>query len=445
MLGLEFSELVLLVGTNPLPNYVVAKYFIENNSKLKNIWLVHSEKIEGYQNGTLKFAENIEKVIKGQYGNKYNMRPVALSDVSSSKAIENDIRNKFLNQINNRHEVHLNYTGGTKAMSVHVYRILEKALRHKCTFSYLDARDYKIKFDNEEFITDDLRKQITISSPELMKLHGYDDGGSDDNPDWPEAVEYFKYLIDTDRLPVYLEWAKKVLNKYYYNNKGKFINKKNSFLKHNCLVNENQKLDIEKMKKIRQEFKKDTPTEVFELLKRIPAEHSLLDDDNQMWLPDMNTSNKEFENRLKKSIEDFLHGKWLESYVYSVMQKNFNQSDFDKKLNTIERSRKPKIEKNFEIDLIVLNGYQLCGISCTTMQNSGSKMKGFEVLHRVNQFGGEESKAILITCAPDKTARQIQKDLATVTGSLEDKLLVIGVEKLKEDLLWQEIKKHIWG
>ena len=40
----NFEDLILLVGTNPLPNYVVAKYFLLNNPNLKTIWLVHSEK-----------------------------------------------------------------------------------------------------------------------------------------------------------------------------------------------------------------------------------------------------------------------------------------------------------------------------------------------------------------------------------------------------------------
>ncbi len=36
----NFENLVLLVGTNPLPNYVVGKHFLMNNPDLKKIWQV---------------------------------------------------------------------------------------------------------------------------------------------------------------------------------------------------------------------------------------------------------------------------------------------------------------------------------------------------------------------------------------------------------------------
>lgn len=40
---MSFEHLILLIGTNPLPNYVVAEYFLKNNPDLKTVWLVYSE------------------------------------------------------------------------------------------------------------------------------------------------------------------------------------------------------------------------------------------------------------------------------------------------------------------------------------------------------------------------------------------------------------------
>lgn len=48
-MGKHFSDLVLLVRTNPLPNYVVAKYFIKSNPHLRNIWLVYSERPKAFR------------------------------------------------------------------------------------------------------------------------------------------------------------------------------------------------------------------------------------------------------------------------------------------------------------------------------------------------------------------------------------------------------------
>ena len=63
---MEFTDLILLIGTNPLPNYVVAKHFLENNPLLQRIWLVHSEETR-YQAGTSFQAKNLEKVLEEQY------------------------------------------------------------------------------------------------------------------------------------------------------------------------------------------------------------------------------------------------------------------------------------------------------------------------------------------------------------------------------------------
>jgi len=60
---MDFEHLVLLMGTNPLPNYVVAEYFLTHNRKLENIWLVHSERF-GRQEGTLTQAENLESILR---------------------------------------------------------------------------------------------------------------------------------------------------------------------------------------------------------------------------------------------------------------------------------------------------------------------------------------------------------------------------------------------
>lgn len=58
-----FTDLILLIGTNPLPNYIAAKYFLDNHSDLKNIWLIYSE-VAQFQHSTKEFADNIKKVLE---------------------------------------------------------------------------------------------------------------------------------------------------------------------------------------------------------------------------------------------------------------------------------------------------------------------------------------------------------------------------------------------
>ena len=444
----KFTDLVLLVGTNTLPNYVVAKYFIKNNDSLKNIWLVHSEKIDR-QNGTYELAQNIKEVLDDEFGKVKIFGFIALEDVSLSKKIVENIKNKLVLKLpRNSSGVHLNYTGGTKAMAVHVYRALEKEKDIKsCTFSYLDARDFSIKDDDDGVVPGDLRESIRITLDSLIKLHGYIKKEPQDNPDWPDAVNTFKYLIDEDKLSIYLNWAKGCLQKTYYNSKG-FIKNKTAFWTHNNLINKGQ-IDPVKVAEFKTIFENNTPPEVMEVLSKIPQEHSLLDEQGKLWIPDKLVTKAMFEERLGTTIKNFLHGKWLEVYAYNVLRDKIKTDPTlchqNIPMESNWRITKPGMD-NFELDVIVLNGYQVCGISCTTSTKEGlCKEKGFEVLHRVNQIGGDEAKAVLITCLDDGKVEELNVDLSTFTGSIDKKLLIIGMSKLKDEVMWKEIKQHIWG
>ena len=124
----DFTDLILLIGTNPLPNYVVASHFLNVNPNLERVWLIYSE----------------TNHLIGQQGTK-------------------NVDRYILRHLPQKAKVHLNYTGGTKAMAVHVYRALESD-RRDATFSYLDARNHRLVQDDVQYpITKDLRQEVTIS------------------------------------------------------------------------------------------------------------------------------------------------------------------------------------------------------------------------------------------------------------------------------------------
>ena len=160
----NFEDHILLVGTNPLPNYIVAKYFLMNNQNLKKIWLVHSEK-QNDDAGTKEVAERIKDVIQKEHP-KMNFDYCPLADISNARTIKNTVERIILPKIDS---MHFNYTGGTKSMAVHVYRAIERAknIRDR-SFSYLDAREFRLKDDMDGFKIDDLRKSIKISFETLI-------------------------------------------------------------------------------------------------------------------------------------------------------------------------------------------------------------------------------------------------------------------------------------
>lgn len=433
----NIQHLVLLVGTNPLPNYVVAKYFLPRENELKKIWLVYSEKI-GNQNSTRDLAEKLRNVLNKITGVSFELLP--LSDVSSAKKIESDIKEKLIPKLKDGY-VHLNYTGGTKAMSVHVYRTLEHELGDRCSFSYLDSRDYILKNDNGQFMSDDLRNEIFISFDDLINLHGCEKVKKNENPKWIEVIEEFEKLIIDNKLKVYLEWANKFLKKVYFAN-NKFIDRLDKFIVHNQLP---QNID-----KLNEKFKRDTSNFVMTLLEKIPPEYSIVNTDGSVWFPKNLLDNDSYIERLKPVVEDFLNGKWLEIYVAEIIKRNLKElNTYNDNSIIVEENweiRKKNARKPFEIDIIAMNGYQLCGISITTSDRELTcKGKVFEILHRVHQLGGSESKAILITCLPKSRLKRFKEDLKTISGATEDKLLVLCESDLRPDELWKNIKRHIWG
>lgn len=454
----NFSDLVLLVGTNPLPNYVIAKYFLKTNSNLKKIWLIHSEKVDK-QEGTLEFAANIRKVISKEFEpRKLDFEFIALNNVGSALAIKEDLEKKFFCKLPRDVKMHLNYTGGTKSMAVHVYRNMEQKLKNHCSYSYLDARTYMLKSDESiDPSSNDLRDDVSISLDDLIKLHGYEKY-KEDSPfttdNFDSIMNLFETLIKEDKLEkVFLSWENSFLRKVYYEN-GKFILKPMDFLKHNKLLNGNGQIDESKINKLKDEFKEKTPDEIKELLGLFPQDKSILDDDGSLWIPDVNETKNNFKKRIGGTITDFLDGKWLESYIYRIIQNALTKDDklhekYNKKNISIDsnwRIRKHGvINKDFELDVIVLNGYQVCGISCTTSdKQSICKEKAFEVLHRVKQIGGEEAKAILVTCLENDVKDDFVNDILMVSGSSRSDFIALGIEDLKPEKLWKQIREHIW-
>ncbi len=66
------------------------------------------------------------------------------------------------------------------------------------------------------------------------------------------------------------------------------------------------------------------------------------------------------------------------------------------------------------------------------------KSKGFEILHRTRQIGGDEAKAVLVSFLERKQNKILQKELLHETGGNRDNIRVIGLDDLKKDRLIKE-------
>jgi hypothetical protein len=135
----KVDHLFLLIGENPLPNYVAAKTLLKEGG---TVYLVHST-------DTATNADCLNRMLK-----PVKVQLVSLGrNEANSAYIQDKIKTRVKKIIDEEHpepSFGLNYTGGTKAMAVHSYRsILEASGVHNPIFSYLDARSLKMLIDTD--------------------------------------------------------------------------------------------------------------------------------------------------------------------------------------------------------------------------------------------------------------------------------------------------------
>jgi len=423
-------NLVLIIGTNPLPNLVVANYLLNyNRERLSTIYLIYSEN-NRKQSGTLQLATNLESILRNEY-HDIDVQKIPLSDVSNANKIIEDL-NKAKWEKSSTY--HLNYTGGTKTMAVHVYQYFKENFKD-LVFSYLDARNYLLLFDDGRYKPEsqDLRIKVKISIEELLKLHGYSiENDSYKNEKFENVIlPKFEEAIKNDTFKYFNEWYKKI-----------------RYIKAECNLEKikNFKEDIGKeiplnIKKIVENFGQDIPEVAKSILDAFPDEKKIHQKENgqyKLWIPDenKNISNDDFKEKVKKTWE-YLDGKWLEHYVYEKLKLQLQSKGF-KENRDFGWSLKAKneLEKSFELDIFIIIGYQLVAISITTESKTYIyKSNRFEVIHRARQIGGDESIAILITGLKNTT--DLQNDLQINTGTTEERFKVFGIDD------WKDIDKKI--
>jgi len=407
-----FDYLCLLVGTNPLPNLVVAEYFLKNKLLAKEIFLIHSE-MTPFHNGTLQEAERLNDIISEKYPS-IKVNKVSISNINQAKIIKREVKEKIIERIPIKSSIHLNYTGGTKAMGIHVYNTFKDAQKFKASYSYLDAREYMIVDDDNGKITDDLRDSVHITFDKMITLHGFKRANQDpDTSAFINTIEMFKKFINENRIEeFYKSYKREIFLDKRGNLASRFNDLKNNFQKNN--INNTVTNGI-----------------FLEIIKTLPEEVRLFDDEGNFQSPK--------DENIGKSLR-YIDGAWFEDYVYSILKNNMP----DKYIQKNWEIKKPEwSNQKFEIDVLVINGYQLIGISCTTSdRKSICKSKGFEMLLRCRQIGGDEAKAVLLTKIKKDKAEELQNELIADTAGYQN-IVVLSKEDWGENLLCRKIKEFI--
>lgn len=414
------KALVVLVGTNPLNVYVILSYFKKYHS-YRNFILIFSEDNEN-QLGTKKFAEKIKNMLHLSSSQVFFL---GLKDVGNVQQIIEDLESSNVWQ--NFEEIHLNYKPGTKSMVVAVYNFLKNLYKENFSASYLDTRKFKIIYDNGDIFPTlgDLRYYFFLDIKTLLKLVSYEKLKVETWKDFlfkDPLIKIKNLIIKENKIDEFLKWIEVPFRKIFKNEKDLFKTAKR-FRDH--IKNETLKEYIEM-------FENQTPEFIWEILESFPKDKQIVEK-RKIWIPDEKVKKEEIKERVKYSIE-FLDGGWLEWYVYSEIREKLEDLGLKEGIQFGVSLKAQKEAKPFELDLFVLNGYQLIGISVTSEDKTSiCKLKGFEIIHRVKQIGGEEGRAILITGMSKEKALETQKDLSFIDGSLENKIVIYS----KED--WADI------
>jgi hypothetical protein len=371
LLQYRTEHLFLLVGTNPLPNYVAAKLLLEDGGTLHLL----------YSDETHRIAERLRQHLGGK---------VCLQRVNPTDA--EDIIRKTRRQLRGiTGTVGLHYTGGTKAMAVHAYRAVEQAFP-EAIFSYLDAETFSMRFDPDW--SEEVLFSVKPTLKDLTALHGVP---LRENSPQREADLWG------------LETATALAHSFARHGPAPWQDWLQIFGEQLCSATP-MAVTLPHDPRLR---------EVSEALRRDLS----LETGTTVIAPEVITT--------LKSKTKWFNGEWLEHYVLTQLlsiRAEAQVHDCAMSLPTVQGGHRADFD--FEFDVAALRGYQFFGISCATTKHKGkAKRKLFEAYIRARQLGGDEARAALV-CANEK-AHRFEREVIQKWRA-QDKIKVFGPREWPE-------------
>ncbi|MEG3892168.1 DUF1887 family CARF protein [Microcoleus sp. Z1_A1] len=407
----KVDHLFLLIGENPLPNYVAARLLLNPGG---TPYLV-------YTTGTEKPAKCLQTILSREPIGLKTAQLVPLNDgEADAYQIQKAIRSK-LETIKDG-KIGLNYTGGTKAMAVHAYRAVFSKKSPDTVFSYLDPRKLKMCIDSENTPIKPIKVKPEVIPVELAKvfqIHGWtwqDKSDPIDKPELPEAAKAFaEFHNNGDLVQLWRDWCNEVLRKAARDEKDK------------------------------NKWKKETKlTEISTLsLEKLKSKENIMSTLSHLGVVGENLSLHAIKEKGIKSLESackWLDGEWLEHYVLQQVQEiPEDLSIYDSATSFWIRNPIDPKNTKFQFDVAFMRGYQLFAISCTTIaRKSDCKSKLFEAYIRARQLGGDEARVALVCCASEKDVNALETEIVNVfnpapeSGQRNHKIAVFGRDDLMD-------------
>jgi hypothetical protein len=381
----QTNVLFLLIGANPLPNYVAACLLAKPNATL---YLLHSQ-----QNG--KNTYDVAERLKDALGQPECRPDLAIHLRGISRSDPDDIYRQIktlLREVSPGADVGLNYTGGTKPMSVHVYHALRQTYPRGC-FSYLDATSLTMIINRKGTPTQRIPvgRAVELDFQTLFGLHGYELKSPRQTATQPQFCRALAEVHSTSQgVKQWREWLRT--------------------------------------------FREPDP--------RLPtvAGYPALEPairgfaDLCGGTPTETGVAQALRFDTLKSCTKFFNGVWLEEYTFDALAPLIAPLHFCD-YGIALKPYKPG-QADFDIDVAAMWGYQLFAISCmVTEKKDKAKEHLFEVFVRARQVGGDEARYGLICCVPNPVALQAEVE---ETWDAEGKIRVFGQDHLLDLPNWLE-------
>lgn len=403
----QVDHLILLVGSNPLPNLVVADVLVKEGG---SVYLLCTNETSTLA-GNLKTMIAQKKNLMNNQVQVMNINTIEGTQIKAPTSTSIADRIKEISSPITEGFIGLNYTGGTKFMGIHSYLALkayanelDKACKNEIQvqLSYLDAANMSLIIDEQKSsIT--LRNKTNIFFDDIIKLHGWSyQKKPSDNPKHLDCANYILEIMlkNESEWKTWRGWLRKVRNET-----GQPPSKK------------------------KQSFKVEQDEQVVcnifgQITGNIQATCNSLCFD----IPKIGEPEKAFK---------WLEGGWFEDIVFDTLQKtefyiNDTSFKFDELLLDIEMKSESGVET--QIDVIARIDFQFFLFSITTDDTKGlCKSKLMEANIRARQIAGDEACAALICLADKRTSGAIQNELSSLFEGKKDKIHVFGRDDWKND------------
>lgn len=417
----KVKHLFLLVGENPLPNYVAAMKLLENGGI---VYLV-------YTNQTLSQKTLLQNALKNQ---DFSSKPVALDKdkTDNNKSNAHRIYTKVkedAEKIPTNERIGLHYTGGTNTMAVHAYRaIADLVERTDTVYSYLDAKTLEIFIDNPNSDSTHRAVQLIVPLEVLFKLHKYEWQENKkplSGPILPDAAAEFVRLYQNEEIAkTWRTWS----NTHQSKNHGQ--------LKKAIDLETGQWKSEDELSQLSLSLT-GVHSEIIEVLRQkldaSPTQLSL-----------KVTKTKGFDSY--QQVCEWLGGIWLEHYVLHQIKELTQQLQLGESKMSIHIRKYQTEGGKFEFDVAFMRSYQLFAISCTTSDDHKlCKLKLFEAYIRARQLGGDEARVALVCCCDGKKYINKQSMYRYLKSQLEGAIINPNVAVfVRQDLLNLKEKIADW-